>query len=197
MRKKDFNQELKKMIGNMSLEEMEQTIAALNECKNKVYAKKFSLKKDIANLLMYSTRRESELAFTHSELSDGKIKIIGATILSAYEYYRQKENIPECSCVWWVINNYLISKKRKLPASSFSSEKAYIRPVLIMEDASEAGLSIGDSFEIKGDSFFVLTNNIALKTECLDVCCAYGSTEYKTSAVKPYVDSWYEKLITS
>ncbi len=139
-----------------------------------------------------------------------KLKITGATLLSASEYEEYYKNIPGCKEPCWLRSEYDVGAYNRIcskwacfvyPRSCcFNGDLAYfgncgIRPALCI-DLDSSDLKIRDKFKLSGYTFTIISKNYALCDGIINKCAFDRSSEeefvdYNASDAKKVVDAWF------
>ena len=193
MNRNEFTEELKALTSSMSEAEIEKTIQALKECRAAVYQKQSQDKSEKARLYTVAEPHRSQLRYRGMRGADGVISVLGASLLTIFDFERLREEIPRVCDSWWlfekqpVINGVRYWWKNK-------SVICGIRPVLIIDEI-HGDLLPGDSFFVSEEQFDLLSPSLAIRAVCLEEPCAYTAANYGSSVIRLCIDGWYARLI--
>ncbi len=199
MNKTEFTNELRELSQFMTEEQIEMAITALNGCRQAINKKKNQNREGISRLLDTFERNEAEFSFTKAgsnvNASPGKVRVLGASLLTRKDFYEYGANIPKQRFFWWLYDGG-IAKDSSFPSWE-SGKSAFIRPVLIISDEDASGLNTGDDFYISTERFRMISASIAIKTVCLQDSCTFTAEDYESSMIKCCVEGWYARLMRS
>ena len=137
-----------------------------------------------------------------------EVEITGATLLSVEEAenYLTAEEKAYTGC-WW-----LRSPGRPDTRAAYVERDSYVdhigfgvddefevRPALEISNLKSSNFEIGDTFEIDGYEFKVISDNLAWMYKQDIGCYAFNEdyekgNNYETSDIKKLVDEWFERL---
>ena len=150
-----------------------------------------------------------------------QLRVLGTDSIKGGTYENRKEIIPPVDCSYWLqfpfgccqyrilVGNreivepwiiqghrydaYLKNLKQGVKGSSDPEAIGSLqaRPVLVLCDAGENGLSAGDRFRIGEEEFTVLSRRLAVKTAGTGMECPYPQN------INGCIRVWYRKLIKS
>ncbi len=199
MNKKEFTNELRELSQCMTKEQIERAIMALNGCREKIFRKASQDKEDLSGLLVTIDRNEAEFSFIMAgapvNTVPGKVKVLGASLLTSGDFELFGCNLPDTYYLWWLYDRKLVWGKK--PANQNDNQYAFIRPVLIISDAGTSGLKAKDEFYINTEKFRMISDSIAIKTACLQDSCSFTAQNYESSMIKCCVEGWYVQLMRS
>jgi len=133
--------------------------------------------------------------------------ITGATLLSTEEAGKHlSESERECGYWWWLRSpGYGINCAADIYPSGIVNyygdlvytSYGYVRPTLKISNLKSANLKIGDTFEINGYEFKVISSKLAwLHKQDIGFCAFNKSVgdgiDYNTSYIKRVVDNWFD-----
>ena len=190
MNSSSFADKLKEMTGCMTGEEIRDAIDRLKEYRTNAFKRK-SIDKAIAAQIASEAQDEAELYFRHRG-AVRKLKTTGASVLTKEVFEELRSFIPVIRLPWWLHNGQAVIENSLRIAYR---PTANIRPVLCISDLSESGLRIGDIFMINGEYLKLISEMIAIRTDCLKGFCSFTSGYDDESMVRLCVEGWYGKLV--
>ncbi len=189
MNSSSFADKLKEITGCMSGEEIRDAIDRLNSYRTSAFRKN-SIDKGMAAQIVSEAMDEAELYFRYRG-AVRKLKTTGASVLTKEVFEELKRFIPVIDGPWWLHNGQAVLENR---SRIDDRPTANIRPVLCISDLSGSGLRIGDIFMINGEYLKLISERIAIRTDCLQGFCSFRS-DYDDSLVRLCVEGWYGKLV--
>ena len=192
MDKYEFDEELKAVVGYMSEEEIGKAIDAIDKCKRAIFKEHSRMMSEISELLQNAEQNEAMLTYSTRWSKTGKLKVLGASMLSTCDFNRYYHKIPAIGSEWW-LNDKIVVVKSDIDWR-YNKSVAYVRPILIVSDPRSSGLYPGNVFYINEEKFKLLSNSIAIKTRCLGDVCSF-TEDYENSLIKFCVDGWYARLV--
>jgi hypothetical protein len=147
----------------------------------------------------------SEVEAPEKEKKRPALKITGARLATAEESQNEIPMLKRNYSDWWWLKNMGDDDLRVLCEDGHGciikggvmiQSSLYIRPVLEIENAFEAGYSVGDDFKFGKKEFVIISDD---KAFCLtDIGrCVFNSLKngntYENSEVKNYIDDWFKQ----
>ena len=133
----------------------------------------------------------------------------GITLLSKEEYLSLKDNIPVWIKEWWLRDPGESKGSVATVINGEVSDSEYdaatirmvlvgprmIRPALVMSNAAECGLQIGDKIMFNGNSFTVISNTYALSDKGIPYSGPFAKdpehiAHYNSSTVQIFLRGW-------
>lgn len=194
MNKKNFNEIMKNALKNMSSKDIEKAVTALTELKAKAIVEKKEEDAGLAKLLKDIKPKRKTITFKKINGECGKIRVLGASLITSNDYAACRWQIPKVDEEWWTFNRTQIFQTGMEQYIYSHIRKGYVRPVLLVENRKEAELRVGDDFFIKGNRFRVISDCLAIKTKPLEEEKPYDTDNYLESSIAMSIDLWYDEL---
>jgi len=190
-----FIEDLRAIMGSLTEEEIKKATEALSDCKNDIYKRSSREKCGRARLLSSAEKSESALQIDKGGGEKAMLRVFGATLLSSEDYLEYAVNIPECGSRWWLYDKCVSCTEGRIGTNVFPETAALVRPILITENAAEAGLTPGKVFYTGDEQFCMISESIAVRAACLPWKFMFNADRYEETSIAMCVDGWYARLI--
>lgn len=198
-----INNNMKEIIEDLTTEDLTK---AIDELKNAIPQAR---DKDLDK---WSSRASTPITVNKITYEAGKpIRVFAARLLTEEEFVRHLYAIPEITYKWYLDSSNETYKtysyygpdpdhadivcQDHVEIGSVIGNYA-IRPVIEIASLNESEMKPGDSFDVKGYTFTLLSPGLAIcNTPISHGRYADQSNKYESSKAKAAIDKWFKKLI--
>ncbi len=194
MNKHFSNEKIAEMLKSMSEDETRELIASLNAYRSNISKNKNEESKNrLCDMMKTTYKKHCMLTYVNSNGEKGKITLDGAD----FPYYIRLDN-PEAKIkavpqYWWLRQGVRAYEDKIIYTETDKSDApriAHIRPTLVFDIEDESGLKKGDIFTINDCKYQMISDNVALKSDCLS-----GSCTFDKNIIKYILKGWLDEVV--